>query len=842
MLNKEKDKELEEKIVELKEEEKEIKQEEKDKEKDKENVRVIRRDPDINFGLTSDEAEIRIQHGMSNTETKVISKTYKQIFSSNIFTFFNLLTFSIAGWLFSVKQFSEIMFLIIITSNIVIGIVQEIKAKRMVDKLSLISSPTISVVRDGDTFDLPVSNIVIDDIINLKPGKQISCDAVVREGIIEVDESLLTGESDAILKNQGDRILSGSYVVSGNCKAQVIAVGKNSYVQRLTSQAKKFVKPKSELFDSLKLLITVLGFFIVPMGILLFLTHRNLYTEGFGYVENVKKTSGAVIGMIPAGLFLLTMITLSLSVIRLGKSNTLVQEIFCIEILARVNILCLDKTGTITDGSMQVKSIVEYPNDLNLNVKVMIASMNAILNDQNFTSIALEEKFGKGKKIKHKNILSFSSERKFSAVEFDKEGTLILGAPEYVLQENYKLVEKDVEKYSSNGLRVLVLAHSNSKILKNQIAGDKKPLALILIEDNIRSDAKETIDNFKNQGVLVKVISGDNPLTVSKIAERAGIEDADKYVDLTGMTDKEVERIALRYNVFGRVSPQQKKILIQSMRKEKNTVAMVGDGVNDILALKEADCSIAMASGSDATRSISHIVLLDSNFNNMPKVVDEGRRVINNIQKVSILFLTKTVFSFLLVLLSIINKKPYPIAPKQLYLIDFFVIAIPSFLLALEPNLKRVEGKFLIKVLKAALPGALTISILSSIVYFLSDSLNLNIREMSTLIIITATYTSLIVLNNVSKPYNIYRKIIFILMFSLATIGVLFFSRTLELSPLFGSYMTDDGELVNHLQLPHILLLVALLLGSSKLINILNNFIPWIKKTIKEVTDIISKL
>lgn len=809
-------------------------------------IRVVRRDPDLNLGLTTEEAEARYYEGLNNSVSNSTSKTYKQIIFGNIFTFFNFLTYSIAGWLISVKAFDELFFVLIITINTIIGIVQEIQAKKTVDRLSLLSAGDVTVVRDGDSFDIPISDVVIDDIICLSPGKQISADSIVREGSIEVDESLLTGESDAILKKENDVVLSGSFVVSGSCKVQAAAVGKNSYIQKLTSQAKKYSRPKSELLGSLKLLITIIGIIIIPIGIVLFVMQDK---NGVIYDEIVRGTSGAIIGMIPSGLFLITTITLSFGVIRLGRSKTLVQELYCIETLARVNVLCLDKTGTITDGGMIVKGIIEYPNDTGVNAKVVIASMNSILDDKNLTSIALEEKFGKGKNYKFKATIPFSSSRKYSAVEFDRLGTFVLGAPEFVLKDNYSMVEKEVIKNAENGLRVLVLGHSQSKIVKNEFNGEVLPVALILIEDTIRFEAPKTIQGFKDQGVEVKVISGDNPITVSRIAERAGVANADKYIDLTNLTDKEVERIATRYNVFGRVSPQQKKILINAMKQDNNTVAMVGDGVNDILALKEANCSIAMASGSDAARSIAHLVLMDSNFSNMPKVVDEGRRVINNIQRVSVLFLTKTIFSFLLAMLTIIygfnsnnSQIAYPIAPRQLYLIDWFVIAIPSFVLALEPNLKRIEGKFLSNVLKSALPGALTIIILSVIVYILQSPLNMGTDEMKTIITISTTFTCLMVLYRACNPFTSVRRILFGTMFIATLVMILFSGSFLGLNPFFEHYITRDGKKVDVLRLELILLTLVLAMSSNYLIYFFSNIKIWIKKLTKEFLNIISKL
>jgi cation-transporting P-type ATPase E len=817
----------------------------KNRVKTKDDIVVERYNPEVEKGLTTEEVELRQMAGLANITDSGSTKSIPSIISANIFTFFNFLNFGIAGWLISVRSsISNLFFLGVITANITIGIIQEIRAKKTIDKLSLLSAPTALVIRDGEDYEISIQDVVIDDILYLSSGKQIPADAVVRDGQIEVNESLLTGESDPIIKKKGDTLYSGSFVVSGTCHAQATAIGKDIYIQKLTNQAKKYKKPESDLLGSLKIIIRTVGALIIPLAIVLFylmwtgtnwdpsltLAER-LASPTYGNI--VRSTAGAMIGMIPSGLFLLTSMALAVGVIRLAQNNTLVQELYCIEMLARVDTLCLDKTGTITDGTMTVKSIIEYKNETGLTLKNIISAMINAQNDSNLTSDALAERFGTGKRIRHKALIPFSSTRKYSAVQFDRYGTFILGAPEFVIKENFGQIEREVDKQASEGYRVLVVAYTEGDIVENKVTGKISPLALIMIEDTIRPDAIETIEYFKSHNVDVKVISGDNPSTVSRISQRAGIANADKYISLEGMQDKEVVRSASRYTVFGRVSPQQKKLLIESLKNNGRTVAMTGDGVNDILALKEADTSIAMASGSEAARNVSHLVLLDSNFSSMPKVVSEGRRVINNVQRVSTLFLTKTIFSFLLAIVAIIRKGEYPIQPSQLVLIDYLVIGIPSFFLALEPNSKLVKGKFLWNILKAALPGALVVMISSLIIFAFEDALEMSGIVVSTLVVVTATVVSLTVLFRVSAPFNKMRRILFFIMVSAFFLLVTFVPHFFNFAPL---YAQDYNE-YPPLSVAQILLLIVLAQATFPLIYVISNLYKWTKDFIKSVLN-----
>ncbi|MGM9971480.1 MAG: HAD-IC family P-type ATPase [Anaeroplasmataceae bacterium] len=746
---------------------------------------AVRYDVNPEEGLSKEQVEERILTGYTNRKPNSNSKSIKNIIFTNVFTFFNILMLCIAGWLISIGAIKDLFFMVIVTLNIIIGIVQEIRAKITIDKLSILSCPVANVLRDGNVQEIGVNDIVLDDIMLLESGKQISSDSIVVEGSIEVNESLLTGESDAIVKNPGDKLFSGSFVVSGVCKARVDAVGEDNYIEKLTTQAKRYNKPKSELLISLNLIIRFMAVVIIPIGAILFCMQCDKVLGTLSYSDSVRKTAGAMIGMIPSGLYLLTSIALAVGVMKLAQNNVLVQELYCIEMLARVDCLCLDKTGTITDGTMTVKNVIEYSGIAGLSTKNIVSAMLNATNDQNMTAVALEQKFGRAKRLKSLSVIPFSSQRKYSAASFDKVGTFVMGAPEFVLTKNYNLVAQDVLAGAKQGYRVLLIAHTTEMIKDSKIDTNLlNPVSLILIEDTIRPDAIDTINYFKESGVEVKVISGDNPVTVSKVSQRAGIENASEYISLDGLSDLEVMRVATKYTVFGRVSPAQKKLLVTTLKEAGKTVAMTGDGVNDILALKEADCSISVASGSEAARNVSHLVLLDNNFGSMPKVVAEGRRVINNVAKVSKLFLTKTIFSLLLAIYAINFGGNYPISTNQLFMIDLFCIGIPSFVLVLEPCNVKSTGGFLSNIIKGALPGAIVILFNAMIVLTLSLQLNLDKRDTSTLIVIIATFTCLIVLFQTCKPFNLLKKGMYAGLFIACIFIVIFLPQFLDITPL----------------------------------------------------------
>ena len=752
--------------------------------------------------------------------------------------------FGIAAWLVSAKApVTNFFFLGTITANILIGIIQEIKAKKIIDKLSVVSAPTAIVIRDAIEFEIKLQEVVIDDILVLKSGKQIPADAImVSDEQVEVNEALLTGEADPVVKHKGDLLYSGSFVVAGTVKAQVVGVGSDVFIEKLTNQARKYQKPQSQLLKTLRILIKALAFLIIQLALsILYYNWESNCIGNTPYNTSVISTAGALIGMVPAGLFLLTSMALAVGVIRLADNNTLVQELYCIEMLARIDTLCLDKTGTITDGTMNVQSVIEIKSDSKLSVAEIIPSMMNAFKDENQTSKALIERFGRGKALKYSKTVPFSSARKYSAVEFNDSGVYLWGEPEYVLKDKYDTVANQVERLSSEGLRVIAVGYSKGRIRNtDDITGVVWPVALIVIEDSIRIDARETIEYFKQSGVDIKVISGDNPITVSRIAERAGIDNYHKYISLEGASEKEVIRAAEEFTIFGRVSPIQKKILIQTMKANGRTVAMTGDGVNDILALKEADTSIAMASGSDAARNVSHLVLLDSNFSSMPKVVSEGRRVINNVQKVATLFLTKTIFSIMLSFITIYlgvttSNATYPISPAQLIPIDWFVIGIPSFLLALEYNNNKIKsGNFLFNIIKSALPGALAVIITSVLIYWLKTPLEItDDRVISTLIVITATTISLIVLYRVSSPLNVPRRILFFSMFAAFILSILFIPEFFGIAPIwiFGYHVEPT------LKLNEILFLIVLIQAAYPIIFIVSNIGGWIKKGVNTVVN-----
>lgn len=804
--------------------------------KAKEKVTVRRKRADFKKGLNQEEVNDRLLANWGNNNKGTKTKTIKAIIFTNLFTVFNLLNLAIAGWLASIFMFNQMFFIVIVAANTIIGTIQEIKAKKMIDNLSLLSAPCVNVIREEEEQETAVSNLVLDDIVVLKAGKQVCSDSVIREGNVEVNESLLTGESDPIIKKIGDTLLSGSFIVSGSCLASVEKVGNDNYIETLANNAKKYVRPNSDLLRSLNWIIRTVGALIIILApTYFFMKFSSVRFDSNEYQDIVLGTTAAIIGMIPSGLFLLTSVALAVGVVRLAKNKTLVQELYCIEMLARVNILCLDKTGTITDGTMKVRKLIEYEKETKLSVKQIISAILNAQNDDNLTSKALENKFGLGKKLKANNIIPFSSSRKYSAVEFAKQGAFILGAPEFVLKKNYDKIAYDVERSATLGYRILLLA-SADRIDDKNIYGEVKPIALILIEDTIRDEAVDTIKYFRENGVSVRVISGDNPLTVSKVSQRAGILDADKYISLDGMSDTEVIKNANRYTVFGRVKPDQKQLLIKTLKSQGNTVAMTGDGVNDILALKEADCSIAMASGSEAARNVSHLVLLDSNFGSLPKVVNEGRRVINNIQRVSTLFLVKTIFSSLLLLIITISlftgwDLKYPIQPLQLNIIDILVIGIPAFILAVETNNSQIKGKFLVNVLKNAIPGAMAVVFNILIVFGLAKTLGLGSvaaglnAEGTTIIVISMTFTCMLVLFKICRPFNYLRIGLFAAMFASFIIIILSSYETFGLVSLFE--MTTPGKL----------LLLVLLYQAYPMIVVFSEGWGFIKEKFKIITE-----
>lgn len=808
-----------------------------------EEVDVVRFSPEFNQGLTEDQIKKRYEEGLTNIATDVNKRGYLKIILKNIFTFFNIIYIAIAIMFIIVDAgISKFSFLLLVILNTLIGTIQEIRSRKAIDKLKLLSTPTVSVIRQGIKTEVNVCDVVLDDIMYLTPGREITTDAILIEGEVEVNESQLTGESVPIRKNVGSTLYSGSFVVSGNCYAQVERVGNNNEIAKLAAQAKKYKQPQSGILNDLNKLLKVVAVILVIFGTLLFLRANEL-----SFQKRILSTASALIGMIPQGLYLMTTIALALGVVRLAKRNTLVQDIYCIEMLARVDVLCLDKTGTITDGTMSVVRYVEYQKGLQYNVKEIIASMNSALHESNMTSKALENYFGFSERMKAISVLPFSSERKYSAVTFES-GTYLLGAPEFVLKSNFDKYAETINEFANQGLRVLALAHTTAPLKEGRTQKAVKLVSLIIIEDQIRPEVFDTIQYFRDNGVEVKVISGDNPVTVSEVARRVGIKNAEEYISLDGLSDDEVYEAANKYTVFGRVKPHQKQIIVKSLKSQKHTVAMTGDGVNDILALKEADCSIAMASGNDAVRSVAKLVLLDSNFSSLPKVVSEGRRVINNIQQTSMLFLVKTLFIIILAFLTIIGfiEKFHPAAlsgfpisnPNNLLLLELFGIGIPSFFIAIQPNDRVIQGNFLINAIKKALPGALAIIIEVVIAYVVAKPLSLNSEELGTVVILCATYTEFMVLYIACQPFSFKKGVMFIgcisaalvltilAMLNKSILGVNIHDNFFEFAQLYS--IENERAIANPL-----LLLIILALLSYTLITSITHLITETEKAIK---------
>lgn len=777
-----------------------VSSEEQDKEVVEEEAHVdpgVERYTDIPItqGLTAELVEKRVSEGLQNSSGEDKGKTYFEIVLSSIFTFFNMLYLAITIILIVVGRSDQLIFLFAVIPNVLIGLIQEIISKKKIDKLRLMSAPVATVIRDSQKLEIPTGDVVLDDVIMYTSGKQICADSVVLDGSIEVNEALLTGEADAIPKTKGAKLFAGSFVSSGTCVARVDKVGKDCYINKLSSEAKKYSAPKSELLSTLRKVIRAITFIIFPVAILYMLSHMD---EPFSFeaikntilnVNNVANVSYIILAMIPAGLFLLTSVALVLGVLRLARNNTLVQQLYCVETLARVDVLCLDKTGTITDGTMRVCDCVEVSNHTDYTIREIVGSMMSSFKETNPTSEALIKYFETNTVLTPLEVIPFSSKRKYSAVTFEEEGTFIIGAPDFVIKDNFAKISTKVTRFSNQGCRVLVLGHIPGKMKSEELPKTVKPIALIVIQDHIRDDAAETIAFFKQNNVDVKVISGDNPETVSKIAERVGIEGASRFLNLNGLTDDEIKDAVFDYTVFGRVTPSQKKLIVQTLKENGKTVAMTGDGVNDIPALKEADCSIAMASGSEATRYISHLVLMDSNFSSMPKVVNEGRRVINNIQKTSALYLTKNLFAFLIATMYIIIgfisrsypdsvlfvNKNFPFNPKSLFLIETVILGFAMFCLSIQPNRAIVKGKFISNVFRQIIPGAVTILVFQLFLFFAQkfgtylDStkplwFNGLTNGADVFVTISAVVTTLImvfILFNSCRPFNLFRKVIF---------------------------------------------------------------------------------
>lgn len=765
-------------------------------------------------GLTNEQVQERIAEGKVNVNENPNTRTYKQIILENTLTFFNFLNIALLVLVLFVRSYKNSMFMGIILINTVIGIIQEIRAKKTIDKLAILTESKTVVLREGKKWSISTEKLVLDDLIFLKTGDQVPADVKVLEGTVEVNESLLTGESDNLSKSQGDELFSGSFVTSGEACCQVIHVGKDNYASQITSEAKEFKRHNSELRNSLNAILKVISIIIVPLGAMLF--YKQYMIVGDTLKDSVVNMVAAVLGMIPEGLVLLTSVALTLGSMVLATKKTLVQELYCIETLARVDTLYLDKTGTITEGTMKVEDVQLYDTAQTtvvqhtakfdpetgepvqnvsalkpevtvsaekengqiqetvnsetvsqeerqklLEIDHIMGNMMSVLHDQNATADALRKRFPSRNDLKLIHAIPFSSDRKYSGAVFEGRGTYLMGAAQFLFPEGNEELLEHCSSYAQEGYRILVLAHSEQETKGTERPTGLEPLGLFLITDVIREEAPDTLAFFDSQGVDLKVISGDDPVTVSAIAKKAGLKNANHYIDATTIkTSEEMQRAVAECSVFGRVTPQQKKQMVQALQSQKHTVAMTGDGVNDVLALKEADCSIAMAAGSDAAKNIANVVLLDSNFGAMPHIVNQGRRVVNNIRSAASMFLIKTIFSVLLSLITIFFGDAYPFEPIQMSLISACAVGIPTFLLTQENNYNKIDHTFLRHVFMNAFPAAVTITgCVFTIMLVCQDVYHSNVMLNTACVLVTG-WDYMSALRTVYSPLNTYRKVI----------------------------------------------------------------------------------
>lgn len=717
-------------------------------------VRMERIAADPQSGLSAEQVKRRFAQGENNYKVESSTLSVPEIVRSNVCTYFNLVFAVIAVLLAIVGAWSDMLFLPIIVANTCIGIIQEVHSKKVLDKLSILNAPHAVVIRDEKRQEIPADQLVLDDIVEFSAGSQIPADAKVVSGELQVNESLITGESDEIEKREGDSLLSGSFVVSGKACARLEKVGKDSYISKLTLQATKSKKgEQSEMIRSLNYLIMVMGIIIIPIGIALFV-QSFIYNEGT-FHDSITGMVAAIIGMIPEGLYLLTSVALAVSSVRLAQKKVLIHDMKCIETLARVNVLCVDKTGTITEPGMHVYDFSVLDGADQLEISQLLADFVAAQEKDNATMEALKAHFSNGSGMRAREVYSFSSETKYSGAVMNDGKSYVIGAPEFVLRGQFAQYQEQIATYSSKGYRVLVFAQYEGTLDRKPLTEPVLPLCFVMLANPIRKGAKETFTYFAENDVDIKVISGDNPLTVSVIAAEAGIVGAERFVDASTLKEKEdYDRAVEEYTVFGRVTPSQKRMLVQALKEHKKTVAMTGDGVNDVLALKDADCSVAMASGSEAASNVAQLVLLDSDFSRMPSVVAEGRRVVNNIERTAALYIVKNIFSMLLAIFSVILMLDYPLEPSQVSLISMFTIGIPSFVLALEPNKDLIRGHFLTNVLVRALPAGLTDFIVVSGLVIFCREFQVDLDCLSTSCTILVAIVGFMILHRIARPMN----------------------------------------------------------------------------------------
>jgi len=734
--------------------------------------------------LSSEKAAELAAEGKANVSPSSASKTTKQIWLSNLFTFYNMLNLVLAVLVITTGSYRNMLFMGVVISNFLIGTIQELRAKKTVDSLSVLTAPTARVIRDGKEVVLPCRELVLGDVVLIGAGDQITADATVLSGEARLNESLITGESDAVLKASGDKLFSGSFVISGEAAVVLTAVGAESYAEKLTAEAKKLGTAKSVLKTTMMNIIKTVTVFIVPMGVLTFYNH--FAERGLSYVDSMIPTVAAMVGMIPDGLYLLTSMSFAVGVVRLAQKRTLTQQLYSLESLARADVLCLDKTGTITSGRMKIKGTVSFCGD---DIGTLAAEIYTAVPADNATAKAIVEAFGSRNPIEKtaKNFLPFSSALKYVAADFGDEGCYMLGAPEFVTGGNFPEIAAKAAEYSADGTRVLALCSGkfDGKLYKAE-----KPLGFILIEDEIRPNVAETFEYFRKNDVAIKVISGDNPAAVSAIAKKAGVPGAENFADASALSDEELSAAAEKTVVFGRVSPEQKRVIIKALQSGGHTVAMTGDGVNDVLALKDADCSVAMASGAQAASHAAQLVLLDSDFSAMPEVVLEGRRVINNIQRAASVFLVKTIYTFALTAVLLFLPFAYPFAPIQLTLIGVVASGLPGIFLALEPNFNRVPKHFMSTVLKRAIAGAATIfgGVMAALI--LGERLGLPAEEVSTICTVFTGGASLMTLLCACLPLNKFKAVLICICTAIFSGAISLFGEIFMLVPLSGTGRT----------------------------------------------------
>ena len=718
---------------------------------------------DFNTGLTSAQVQERVEAGLDNKPVESPSKTVKEILVDNLCTYFNLIFVILSILLIIVGSYRDLSFMPIIIANALTGIIQELRSKSVLDKIKVLNAPVTTVVRDGEIKTVPSKDLVLDDIVIFKAGNQISADAIVVDGNAAVNESLLTGESDEIAKKPGDKLMSGSYIVSGSCRARLEKVGAESYISKLTLQAKKSRKgEQSEMIRSLNRIVKFAGFAIIPIGSILF--YQSYCLNENSIRASVQSMVAAVIGMIPEGLFLLASVTLVISTMKLAIGKVLVHDMKCIETLARVNVLCVDKTGTITENEMSVSNLVQVSNEYHDEmVRGLLSDFAAAQDSDNQTMAAIKNYFHSPTGRLATATTGFSSEFKYSSVSFGKD-TYVMGAPEFIIKEDISSYIDIIEQYSRKGYRVIAFGKYDGNPEGKALTAPVKPICFVMMSNPIRQNAPETFKYFADQGVDIKVISGDNPVTVSEVAKQAGIKNAADYIDATTLTnDSAINDAVLRYTVFGRVTPEQKRKFVRALKKAGKTVAMTGDGVNDVLALKDADCSVAMASGSDAAAQAAQLVLLESDFSKMPDVVAEGRKVVNNLERSGSLFIVKNIFSLIISVLFIFFGLSYPLKPAQISLISMFTIGLPAFFLSQMPNRELIRGRFITNILLKALPAALTdVIVVCAMVYF-GNIFNVASRDIATASTILMSIVGMMIVFQICKPMDVYKMWLWIL-------------------------------------------------------------------------------